>query len=308
MSSRPAADGVRFALDRRAFVRAFDRAARGYDTAASLQRHAAGELLERLQFFGPQPQRLLDLGAGTCDAAAQLARRYPRTQVLAVDLSPGMLRAARQHWWRRQRYVRVCADACVLPLADHSVDLIYSNLMLQWCDQPERAFTELSRVLRPNGLLLFSSLGPQALSELREAWSAADAAAHVTEFPDMPQLGAALAQAGFLEPVLDVEPLRRHYADVYALAHELRALGAHNAASARARGLTGRARWRAMTEAYERRRTPQGLPATFELLFGAAFNGGGMRAAGDPHEAQERGGHAPGEYAVPLEALRRRRP
>src|SRR6185437_16723336 len=130
-------------------------------------------------------------------------------------------------------------------------DLVYSNLMLQWCDRPERVFAELARVLRAGGLLVFSSLGPQALAELRTAWSAADAGSHVSEFPDMPELGAALAHAGFLEPVLDVESVRHHYADVDTLARELRALGAHNAASGRARGLTGRRRWRAMTEAYE---------------------------------------------------------
>jgi malonyl-CoA O-methyltransferase len=294
MSAPPAADIGHFALDQRAFVRAFDRAGRSYDAAAWLQRYAAAELLERLQFFGLQPQCLLDLGAGTCHAAALLARRYPGARVLAADLSPGMLRAARRHWWRRQLYARVCADARALPLADHSVDLVYSNLMLQWCDRPEQTFGELARVLRPGGLLVFSSLGPQALSELRAAWGAADTAPHVTEFPDMAQLGAALGQAGFLEPVLDVESRRHHYADVSALARELRSLGAHNAASARARGLTGRGRWRAMTTAYEQWRTPQGLPATFELLFGAAFNGGGMRARG--------------EHTVPLTAVRRRKP
>jgi malonyl-CoA O-methyltransferase len=294
MSTPPAAAGTaHFELDQRAFVRAFDRAGHSYDAAAWLQRYAAAELLERLQFFGLQPQRLLDLGAGTCHAAALLARRYPGARVLAADLSPGMLRAAPRHWWQRQRYARVCADARALPLADHSVDLVYSNLMLQWCDRPDQAFSELARVLRPGGLLVFSSLGPQALSELRAAWSAADTAVHVSEFPDMPQLGAALAQAGFLEPVLDVESLRHHYAEVSALARELRSLGAHNAASTRARGLTGRGRWRAMTGAYEQWRTPQGLPATFELLFGAAFNGG-MRARG--------------EHTVPLTAVRRRQP
>lgn len=312
MDSPPAAPGtVRFSLDRSAFVRSFDRAGRSYDAAAWLQRYAAAELLDRLQFFGVQPQRLLDLGAGTCHAAALLARRYPRSRVLAVDLSSGMLQASRRPWWHRRRYARVCADAYALPFPDRSVDLVYSNLMLQWCDRPERVFAELSRVLRAGGLLVFSSLGPQALDELRSAWGAADTAAHVSEFPDMPQLGAVLAQSGFLEPVLDVESVRRHYVDVNALARELRALGAHNAASARSRGLTGRGRWRAMTAAYEQWRTSQGLPATFELLFGAAFNGG-AQAAGAPHEPHRHGeGGGKGvrdEYAVPVESLRRRAP
>ena len=299
MSTPSPADAPGFCLDRRALARAFDRAGRSYDAAAWLQRRAAAELLERLQFFALRPRRLLELGAGTCHGAALLARRYPRAQVLAVDLSAGMLRAAPRSWWRRG-YARICADAGALPLAAHSVDLIYSNLMLQWCDRPAALFAELARVLVPGGLLLFSSLGPQSLAELRHAWAAADTAIHVSEFPDMAQLGAALARAGFVEPVLDVEPVRHHYAEVRALAAELRALGAHNAASSRARGLTGRARWRAMNEAYERLRGPAGLPATYELLFGAAFSSG----AGASGAAAGHGGGA--EIAVPIGSLRSR--
>jgi malonyl-CoA O-methyltransferase len=202
----------------------------------------------------------------------------------------------------------VCADAGALPLADHCVDLVYSNLMLQWCDRPEQIFAELSRVLRPDGLLVFSTLGPQALMELRSAWAAADTTVHVSEFADMTQLGAALAQAGFREPVLDVEALRHHYADVYALARELRTLGAHNAAHARARGLTGPARWRVMTDAYEQLRTARGLPATFELLFGVAFNGAAQRGMGSADDVAPGSARRGGEYAVPLASLRRRRP
>ncbi len=315
MNAPSAVETPGFSLDRRAVARAFDRAGGSYDAAAWLQRRAGAELLDRLAYFAVQPQRVLDLGAGTCHDAALLARRYPRARVLAVDLSAGMLRAAPRHGWRR-RYVRVCAHGNALPLADHGIELAYSNLMLQWCDRPERLFAELARVLAPGGLLLFSSLGPQALAELRAAWAAADSAVHVSEFPDMPQLGAALAAAGFVEPVLDVEPVRHHYADVRALAAELRALGAHNAASQRARGLTGRTRWRAMSEAYEQLRTARGLPATFELLFGAAFNGnGGMRStgagaargAGPAQGAGPAHDGPPREVAVPIDSLRKRR-
>lgn len=295
----------RFALDRRALARAFDRAGPGYDAAAWLQRQAGEELLERLQFFSLAPRRVLDVGAGTCHASALLAQRFARAEVLAIDLAAGMLRAAPHGWWRRRRYERVCADACALPLAGGCADLVYSNLMLQWCDRPERVFAELARVLRPGGLLVFSSFGPESLAELRAAWSHADASAHVSEFPDMPELAEAMMRAGFVEPVLDVEPLRRNYPDAMALMRELKQLGAHNAASARPRGLTGRARLQAMTQSYERLRTPAGLPATFQLLYGAAFSGarGQGREATPAAEAA-----APGEFAVPLAQIRRRTP
>jgi malonyl-CoA O-methyltransferase len=292
-----------FALDRRAVMRAFGRAAPHYEAAATLQRRVRAELLDRLQFFTLQPQRVLDLGAGTCQAAADLRRRFPQAQILAVDLAEGMLRAApRARWsWRRGAVTRICGDARALPLAAHSVDLIYSNLMLQWCDQPQVVFGELTRVLRPGGLLLFSTLGPDTLHELRAAWAAADNHSHVSLFLDLPQLGQALMRAGFAEPVLDIEQHRQHYPDAHALMRELKQWGAGNAARARARGLTGRARLAAMLRAYERFRTSAGLPATFEVIAGAAFGSGAM--ADQPDTPAHHG-----EVAVPISAIKSTRP
>jgi len=292
----------RFSLDRRALARAFDRAGRGYDAAAWLQRQAGTELLERLQFFKLSPRCVLDLGAGTCQASRVLAQRYREAEILAIDLAAGMLRAATARWWSPRRYRRLCADAHALPLADACADLVYSNLMLQWSDQPERLFAECARVLRPGGLLVFASFGPESLAELREAWAQADATVHVSEFADMPELAGALMRSGFVEPVLDLERVHRDYPDALALMRELKQLGAHNAASERARGLTGRARLAAMTAAYERRRTPAGLPATFQLLYGVAFKG----ARSAPAEPAPPADGAAGEYVVPLERLRRR--
>lgn len=292
---------MRFSLDRRALARAFNRAGPGYDAAAWLQRQAGAELLERLQFFTLAPQCVLDLGAGTCHATPSLAQRYRDAEVLAIDLAAGMLRAAPRSWWARRAYRRICADALALPLADGCADLIYSNLMLQWCDQPERLFAECARVLRVGGLLVFSSFGPESLAELRAAWAEADAEVHVSEFADMADLAGAMTRAGFVEPVLDLECVRRDYPDVLSLMRELKRLGAHNAASGRIRGLTGRTRLAAVTHAYERRRTSGGLPATFQLLFGAAFKGARRAEVGGGASAAA----APGEFVVPLERLRR---
>jgi malonyl-CoA O-methyltransferase len=282
-----------FALDRAALARAFDRAGAHYDAAAALQRQVRAELLERLRYFALEPHCILDLGAGTCQAAPALRRRFPAARVLAVDLAPGMLKAAPRSLWPRRRFERICADAYALPLADHSVELIFSNLMLQWCDQLPRVFRELARVLTSGGLLLFSSFGPDTLQELRAAWAAADAGVHVSEFADLPLLGAALMQAGLTEPVLDIERHRLHYPSALVLMRELQRIGARNAASSRARGLTSRARLQRMLDAYEGLRGPAGLPATYEVVYGAAFGAAaGRRAAG--------------EHVVPLSALRTR--
>jgi len=291
---------INFSLDRRAGARSFDRAGAGYDAAAQLQLRVRAELLERLRFFALEPQCILDLGAGTCQASVALRRRYARARVIALDIAPGMLAAAPRPGWPRRRFERVCADAYALPLTGRSVDLIFSNLMLQWCDRPDRVFRELARVLRPGGVFVFSSFGPDTLQELRLAWESVDHGVHVSQFPDMPQLGDALMRAGLIEPVMDVERHRLPYPDAYALMRELQSIGARNASSGRSRGLTGRARLQRMVAAYELQRTASGLPATFEVIFGAAF-GAASETGGRPDDA------SPGEYAVPLASLGRSR-
>lgn len=295
---------TQFALDRHALARSFDRAGTGYDAAAQLQQRVGAELLERLQFFALQPHTILDLGAGTCRGALELRRRFARARIIALDLAPGMLKAAPRARWPRRRFERVCADAYALPLATRSVDLVYSNLMLQWCDRPGLVFRELARVLKPGAVLVFSSFGPDTLKELRRAWESVDDAIHVSQFPDMPQLGDALMQAGLAEPVIDAEPQRLMYPDVHALMRELKRIGARNAASLRPRALTGRGRMQRMITAYETHRTTAGLPATFEVIYGAAFGADALRAA----SAMEGHGDPAAEgYSVPLAALRRSR-
>ncbi len=283
-----------FELDRRSLVRAFHRAAPDYDAAARLQRQTRLELLGRLEYFRLEPGCILDLGAGPGQAAIALQRAHPGAQVLALDIAFGMLQCLPPRRWPWSAAVpeRLCADALALPLRAGSVDLVFSNLMLQWCERPDQVFLEVARVLRPGGLLLFSSFGPGTLEELRTAWSAVDDAVHVSEFPTLQQLGAALLAAGLESPVIDGDEQVLHYPDAYALMRELKQVGAHNAARARPRGLTGRHRMQGMIDAYERMRLEPGLPARYEVLYGAAF-GAQARTSGS-------------EHVVPLERLRRR--
>jgi len=287
-----------FSLDRRAVVQAFDRASASYDAAAALQERVRNELLERLAELKLEPAAILDLGAGTGHASRALKRRYSKSLVVAADIAPGMLtRAKAQSRWLR-RFERVRADAYSLPFRDRSFDLVFSSLMLQWCDDLDAVFAEVTRVLKPGGVLLFSTFGPGTLAELREACAASGAAGnHVNHFFDPHALGSALMHAGLDEPVLDVDRIVAGYSDVLTLMRELKAIGAHNVTQGRARGLTGRRRLAAMTLAYEALRRDGTLPATYEVIH--AISWGARSRAESPG--------LPGEVFIDPAAIRNRR-
>ncbi len=290
-----------FRVDRRALARAFGRASARYDRAALLQGEVRTELISRLQFFPLQPRVIVDLGCGTARGASELRQRFRRARVLAIDIAPGMLRTAQRGSWPWRRYTCLCADALALPLASQSVDLVYSNLMLQWCDDLPRAFAEVRRVLRPGGLLLFSTFGTDTLQELRAAWAGADATPHVSAFADMPMLAQALQHAGMSEPVMDRDLRLYHHADVRALMISLRTIGAGNAAADRRRTLTGHRRLQRMRSHYEEWRVPAGLPATWEVIYGAAFAPTESQLAHGPGAT-----NTSGETLVPVASIGRR--
>jgi malonyl-CoA O-methyltransferase len=263
-------DFAAYALDISRVRRGFDRAARTYDAAAVLHAEVRDSLIARLDLMALTPRVVVDAGAGTGHASRALQRRYPKAVVIALDTSQSMLLAAgRQRSWLR-RFVRVRANAERLPFTDGTVDLILSNLMLQWCN-PDHAFAEFRRVLAPHGLLSFTSLGPDTLRELRSAWTAVDSHTHINQFIDMHDVGDALVRAGFASPVLDVERYTLTYLDVRRVAADLKATGARNSTMGRPRSLMGRRKFAALEAAYETFRRQGRLPATYEVVYGHAW-------------------------------------
>lgn len=262
--------GAALALDRRSARTAFERAARSYDAAAVLQRTIADRMLERLDLLKYIPRDILDAGCGTGYCAWALTRRYRGARLTGVDIAWAMLRLARRRagWFDRKRYI--CADVETLPLASASIDMIVSNLVLQWCD-PHAVFSEFRRVLRPAGVLMFTSFGPDTLKELRQAWRAADAYPHVHGFHDMHDIGDALVRAGFADPVMDMEYFSLSYPDVAGVMRDLKRLGAHNVARGRARGLTGKACFAKFRAAYQALAHDGRVPATYEAVYGHAW-------------------------------------
>jgi malonyl-CoA O-methyltransferase len=282
-------------LDKRRVAQHFAAAAAHYEDHDALQREVAARLVERLDYVNLAIERVLDLGSGTGRLGRLLARRYRRALLVESDLALPMLLSARTRaprWFSRHRHV--CADAEKLPFAPDSFDLVLSSLALQWCENLPEVFAGTRRALREGGLFLFTTLGPDTLRELREAFAATSAAGHVNHFVDMHDIGDLLGHAGFADPVMETEYLTVEYPDVLTLMRDLKGIGATNARSDRARGLFGRRQLRALTEAYERHRRNGELPATYEVVYGHAW-------AARPRPAKV----ADAQY-FPLERLRKR--
>jgi malonyl-CoA O-methyltransferase len=280
-------------LDPRAVRRGFDRASSTYSKAAGVQAELRNRLLERLDVVKIQPDRVLDLGAATGQSSRALKERYPKAQVIAVDLSERMLREAQSEQRLLRRFSRIAMDAHALALQDASVDLAFSNLMLAWCNHPDQVFGETARVLRPAGLFMFTSLGPDTLREVRESFRLVDTRTHIHRFIDMHDLGDALMRTGFAEPVMDTERLTITFGSADALFRELKTTGATNTTHGRSHSLRGRKTLQAVLEHLESRSTAAGIAVTLEVVYGHAW-----RAQPKPPRTSE--------FFVPLHSLKRR--
>ena len=318
-------------LDRQAIGRAFGRASASYDSVATIQAVARDELLSRLSHFKTTPDVVLDLGAGTGLAGESLRNHFPKAAVIGIDLALPMLQYARERvrgsrssWQRIQDRLEhafgdafgrvfgagnarrtgwIAADASALPLASSSVQVVFSNLMLQWCMPPDQTLAEVRRVLVPDGVFLFSTFGPSTLRELREAWASVDEYPHVNEFIDMHDLGSALTRAGFSEPVLDIDRMTQEFTRVQVLLKDLKELGANNSLLERRRSLTGKSRLNKMLDFYHQH---NGKRASWEIIYGSAFASNSNVTTNARADTDSAGRSS--ETRIPLEAIKRKSP
>jgi len=262
-------------FDQQRVRRAFDRAADSYQQFAVLQAEVCNRLLEKLDVVKIKPQMILDAGTGTGSAIPSLFARYKKAQLITLDLSENMLKKANQHGNFLRAPQAVCGDIEQLPFADNSFDLVFSSLSMQWCNDLNAALLEAKRVLKPGGLYVFTTFGPDTLKELRQSWSSIDAQHHVNQFIDMHDIGDALLQDGFAEPVMEAEILTLTYDSVDALMHDLKAIGANVTANTlsggHVKGLGGKAMLQHVRQNYEKFRQHDVLPATYEVIYGHAW-------------------------------------
>jgi malonyl-CoA O-methyltransferase len=262
------------AIDVRAARRRFERAAAGYEAAARLESEVATRLRERLDYVKIAPRRVLDAGSGPGRDAQLLAKRFPGQEIIALDYALPMLpRTGFFDRWLRRGVVALAADMEALPLAAASVELVWSNMALHWLNDPLAAFREFSRVLAPDGLVMFSTLGPDTLKELR----AASTGSRVHAFTDMHDLGDMLVAAGLTNPVMEMEIITIDYGSGARLLDDLRRSGQTNARADRGRGLAGRRFGERLRLALER--SPR---VTYEVVYGHAWKPAPSKAPADP--------------------------
>ncbi len=264
-------------LDMKKRRRGFERAANSYDKAAVLQREIGGRLESRLDYVKLEPNTVLDLGCGTGYISEKLMQRYTKAHIFATDIALNMLyKTAEKGGWFRKPHI-LCSEAECLPFADDSFDLVMSNLMLQWCDDLPHVFMGVNRILKPDSLFSFTSFGPDTLRELRESWQCVDNHPHTNPFADMHDVGDALMQAGFQQPVLDMEMITVHYSSLRALMMDLKNIGASNATLARQRGLTGKQTLQRLEKAYQPFRLSDGsYPLSYEVVYGHGWSSAGI--------------------------------
>ena len=252
-------------------VRNFDRSANLFNNSDIVHSEIRDRLIDRLKFFNLEPKIILDLGAATGKSSLKLNKLFPTSKVIAMDNSLEMNRVSSKYFLKNPNVSVLYGDAEMIPLMDSCVDLVFSNLLLPWCDTSV-IFSEVSRILKNDGLFIFSSVGPDTLSELRKAWSTIDSLVHVHGFLDMHDLGDMLIKANLLDPVLDINRLSITYNNITSLISDIRSCGASNIAEGRRTSLTGKEKWNAFCRNIELENKGSGFNITIEAIFGHAWH------------------------------------
>lgn len=245
----------------------FNKVAQNYPTFANIQNISAKELAERLIFFKINPNKILDIGCGTGTLSNLVSEQYPKANLIRLDWSKRMLLSAEHS----NQKLCVCADAVQLPFANQQFDMVISNAMLQWCNDLGQQFQEIRRIIKPDGLFMFTTFGPDTLKEWRDTWLIAGSLhQHTNTFVDMHDIADILMYAGFSDPVVDRESLTITHKTLDEVTQSIKGVGSKTTVNGRSKGLTGKKLWQGFKKHYPQQRN--GYPLTWEIIQGHAFN------------------------------------
>ena len=260
-------------LDKARVRATFNKAALRYENFDFLQKEVANRLLQRLEVKNNNVKMVLELGCGTGRIIPSLQKTFAKSRLVCVDMAETMLMMARKansSMFKKKKFF-ICADAENLPFKPGSIDVVYSNLSIQWCPDPLQVFSNVNRLLnKSGGFFVFSTLGPDTLKELRESFEGYSSFSHTTQFLDMHQIGDYLANVGMQNVVIERETLTVNYEEPLNLMKDLKGLGATNASSMRNKNLTSPDTIRKVIASYNRKKIDGKIPATYEVIFGRA--------------------------------------
>lgn len=246
-----------------AIAESFSKAAISYDQSAELQRRVGKTLLNKLP-VDFQAKKILDLGCGTGYFTGLLKQRFTEDGIVGLDLAEGMLKQAKQsissdHW--------IVGDAEQLPIKNNSLELIFSNLVLQWCHDFSTVLNEAHRVLKPKGVFLFTSLCTGTLNELQQSWQVVDSYVHVNSFISSEQYQQLFDNSDFIVQESQCIAEASYYPSLKTIMTDLKGVGAHNINPNRNKGLTTCKQLNKLINAYERFRSARGLPVTYQVIY-----------------------------------------
>lgn len=277
------------------------------DSSQFIYGEIAQRMLSRLSYIRLDAKHVLDAGCGAGHALDPLRSRYPDMDYIGIDASPALLAVANERhakqaslWDRLRNHSRkpvrfIEADLATPVLPAESINLLWSNMALHWHPEPEAVFSEWRRVLAPEGLAMFSTLGPGSFAELRAALHSVDPDDHTLQFVDMHDYGDQMLHNGFTDPVMDQEVITLTYQSAEKLLNEVHALGG-NAHTARRAGLRGRGWRQRLIAALESQRHMDGtIHLTLEVAYGHAWR------------ATTRKDAATGEVHIPISSIGRRK-
>ncbi len=274
---------------RQTVAQRFNKIAESYDQASIIALETGRRLLDRLHYIKLQAGTILDLGCATGYCAEHLQAQFPDATVMGIDIAHNML--------QQVTTARTCADAASLPIKSGTIDLVISNLLLPWCDDIGQVIGEIKRVLSPQGSFLLTTYGPDTLKELRTSWATVDQYTHTQDFYDMHDIGDALLQCGFTDPVVDMENITIRYRAVESLLKDLHESGSQNLSAKKRRTLTGRNHWQQFIKAYQDQADNEGrFPASYEIIYAHAWQS-------QPKQKQSADGS---EISIPIESIGRR--
>ncbi len=240
-------------IDQQAVKKRWHKVQRYYAEHNQLQIEIAKRLAARLPYMKIAPKVIVDLAAREKTTQALLQQHYPNAQIITLPFGEPLDK---------------------FPIETASVDLVFANLALHWSADMFKTLAECRRILKKDGLLLFSTVGPDTLKELHTAFLTAEEKWHVHAFMDMHHIGDELVRLQFFEPVMDMEILQLRYESLRDLFEDLKNSGTANAWPARSRGLQGKVAWQKMLAHYASLQQDNLYPVTIECVYGQAWVAG----------------------------------